>query len=350
MRDGQPLMIDGQSVFRAEIVDFWALVFNPSTMHRLVHVWIGAFIVGSFFIMSISAYYLLRGRHLDFARRSFSGSLILATVSSLAALVSGHLQANNGYHYLPAKLAAFEGHYETGPADMSLFGIPDDDAETIRFNIAVPGGLSFLLHEDFSEPVVGLDRFRPEDRPPVLLPFAGYHIMIGLGMAFIGLTLTASYLLWRGRLWDARWLLWIFVFAIGGAMVANQLGWVAAEVGRQPWIVHPPFEWTTEGDLVVGPSGVVEYDETLGLRTIDAVSPSVDAGQVLGSVIGFGLIYLLLGTVWVFVLDLKIRHGPEPVSGVPGEPTTELVEAAAARPRHSRSLTGSADDTTPERD
>jgi cytochrome d ubiquinol oxidase subunit I len=350
MRDGEPLMIDGQPVFRAEIVDFWALVFNPSTVHRLVHVWIGAFIVGSFFIMSISAFYLLRGRHLDFARRSFSGALILATVSSLAALASGHFQANNVYHHQPAKLAAFEGHYTTGPADMSLFGIPDDDAETIRFNIAVPGGLSFLLHENFSEPVVGLDRFRPEDRPPVLLPFAGYHIMIGLGMAFIGLTLTATFLLWRGRLWDARWLLWIFVFAVGGAMAANQLGWVAAEVGRQPWIVHPPFEWTTDGDLVVGPSGVVEYDETLGLRTIDAVSPSVDAGQVLGSVIGFGLIYLLLGTVWVFVLDLKIRHGPEPVPGVPGEPTTELVEAAAARPRHALGLTGSAADTTRERD
>jgi cytochrome d ubiquinol oxidase subunit I len=350
MRDGQPLMIDGQSVFRAEIVDFWALVFNPSTMHRLVHVWIGAFIVGSFFIMSISAYYLLRGRHLEFARRSFTGALVLATLSSLAALFSGHLQANNVYHYQPAKLAAFEGHFETGPADMSLFGIPDEEAETIRFNIAVPGGLSFLLHENFSTPVVGLDRFRPEDRPPVLLPYASYHIMIGLGMAFIVLTLTACFLLWRGRLWEARWILWVFVFAIGGAMVANQLGWVAAEVGRQPWIVHPPVEWTADGDLVVGPSGVVEYDEKLGLRTVDAVSPSVEAGQVLGSVIGFGLIYVLLGAVWVFVLDRKIRHGPDLASGVTDDPGVDLIEAAASRPRHSGGMTGSAADTTRERD
>jgi len=318
-------------------------------VHRLVHVWIGAFIVGSFFIISISAYYLLRGRHLEFARRSFSGALILATVSSLAALVSGHFQSNNVYHYQPAKLAAFEGHYTTGPADMSLFGIPDDETESIRFNIAIPGGLSFLLHEDFSEPVVGLDRFRPDDRPPVLLPFAGYHIMIGLGMAFIAMTLTASFLLWRNRLWEARWLLWIFVFAVGGAMIANQLGWVAAEVGRQPWIVHPPLEWTEDGDLVVGSAGVVEYDETLGLRTLDAASPSVSADQVLGSVVGFGLIYLLLGAVWVFVLDRKIRHGPEAIEGGGGEPSKDLLGAATQRPEHSAGMTGARSHATDEK-
>jgi cytochrome d ubiquinol oxidase subunit I len=339
MRDGRPLMIDGQPVFRAEIVDFWALVFNPSTMHRLVHVWIGAFIVGSFFIMSISAFYLLRRRHLDFARRSFSGALVLATVSSLAAMISGHFQANNVYEHQPAKLAAFEGHFTTGPADMSLFGIPDDETETIRFNIAVPGGLSFLVHEDFSAPVVGLDRFRPEDRPPVALPFASYHIMIGLGMALIALTLTASFLLRRGRLWNTRWLLWVFVFAVGGAMVANQLGWVAAEVGRQPWIVHPPVEWKPDGDLAVGPSGVVEYDETLGLRTVDAVSPTVEAGQVLGSVIGFGLIYLLLGAVWIFVLDRKIRHGPEAPVGSIGTAGDNLLETATRRPKRAAGMT-----------
>jgi cytochrome d ubiquinol oxidase subunit I len=184
-----------------------------------------------------------------------------------------------------------------------------------------------LLHEDFSAPVVGLDRFRPEDRPPVMLPFAAYHIMISFGMAVIALTLIASLMLWRGRLWSARWLLWIFVFAVGGAMVANQVGWVAAEVGRQPWIVHPPVEWTADGDLVVGESGVVEYNETLGLRTLNAVSPSLESSQVLGSVVGFGLIYLLLGAVWVFILDRKIRQGPE-ASRKPDEKVGERVVEA----------------------
>ncbi|MGD8441177.1 MAG: cytochrome ubiquinol oxidase subunit I [Holophagae bacterium] len=347
MRDGAPLMMNGEPVFRAEIVDFWALVFNPSTMHRLIHVWIGAFIVGSFFIMSISAYYLLRNRHLQFAKRSFSGALVLATIASLASLVSGHFQADNVYHYQPAKLAAFEGHYETGRADLSLIGIPDDDSETVRLNVAIPGGLSFLLHGSFTEPVVGLDRFRAEDRPPVLIPFASYHIMIGLGVLFVVLTLLASVLAWRGRLWQTRWLLWIFVFAVVGAMAANQFGWAAAEVGRQPWIVHPPVQWTATGDVAVGPDGVVAYDEQLGLRTVDAVSPSVSSNQVLGSVVGFGLIYALLAAVWLFVLDRKIRQGPEP----PGHHDArggDLRDAAAARPAMVGDLTGDRRDPADE--
>ena len=340
LRDGEPLVVDGVPALRAEIVDFWALVFNPSTVHRLVHVWIGAFILGAFFIMSISAYYLLRGRHVEFAKRSFGGALLFATVASVAALVSGHFQARSVYRHQPAKLAAIEGHYRTGTGDLSLIGIPDDEAEVVRFNLAIPGGLSFLVHDDFHTPVVGLDRFRREDRPPVLPTFASYHVMIGLGMAFIGLTGLAAILLWRGRLYGARWLLWIFVFAVSGPVVANELGWVAAEVGRQPWIVHPPLTWTPDGDLVVGPEGVVEYDESLGLRTVDAVSPSVGAAQVLGSIVGFGLIYLLLLAVWLYVLDQKIRHGPDPVDAGGADDRHGLLSAVAGRPGGSDSLTG----------
>jgi cytochrome d ubiquinol oxidase subunit I len=339
-RDGAPWVLDGQPIMRAEIVDFWALVFNPSTVHRLVHVWIGAFILGAFFIMSISAYYLLKGRHQEFAKKSFSGALLFATAASLAALVSGHFQANNVYRYQPAKLAAFEGHFTTGPGDMSLFGIPDSEAETVRFNVAVPGGLSFLLHEDLHTEVVGLDRFRRKDRPPVLVSFASYHVMITLGMAFIGLTVFATYLHWRGTLYRTRWLLWVFVFAVIGPVLANELGWVAAEVGRQPWIVHPPIEWTPDGDVVVGAGGVVEYDESQGLRTTDGVSPSISSRQVLGSIIGFGFIYLCLFAVWLFVLDQKIRHGPEsPTREDSGGPEGVLT-AAAMRTRHDDSMTG----------
>ncbi|MDX2436583.1 MAG: cytochrome ubiquinol oxidase subunit I [Acidobacteriota bacterium] len=335
LRDGAPLVIDGRVILRAEIVDFWALLFNPSSVQRLAHVLIGAFILGSFFVMSISAWYLLKKRHEEFAKKSFSGALIFATLASIAALVSGHFQANTVSLYQPAKLAAFEGHYETGPGDMSLFGVPDDATESIRFNIAIPGGLSFLLHENFEDQVVGLDRFRPEDRPPVILTFASYHIMISLGMAFIGLTLLASFLHWRGSLYSKRWLLWVFVFAVVGALASNQLGWVAAEVGRQPWIVHPPVEWTADGDVVVGSDGVVVYDEAAGLRTADSVSPSVDASQVLASLLGFGFIYLFLGVVWLYVLDQKIRHGPEPVDDDRGE-GEGLLSAAAARVERRR--------------
>jgi len=343
LRDGRPLVIDGEPVLRAEIVDFWALVFNPSTVNRLVHVWIGAFILGSFFIMSISAYYLLRHRHVEFARRSLEGALLFATIASLAAVVSGHFQARTVYHHQPAKLAAFEAHYRTGPGDLSLFGVPDEATETIRFNLAIPGGLSFLVHDDFNRPVIGLDRFRPADRPPVLLSFASYHVMIGLGMLFVVVTLLAALLYWRRRLFETRSLLWVLVFAVAGPLVANELGWMAAEVGRQPWIVHPPVAWTEGGDLVVGPDGVVSYDESLGLRTADAVSPSVEASQVAASIVAFGLIYVGLLAVWLFLLDKKIRHGPEPLV-IPDASGREGLVAAAARLRdRSDSLTGSAE-------
>ena len=337
VREGQPLFIDGEPVLRAEIVNFWALVFNPSTMQRLVHVWIGAFIMGTFFVMSISAWYLLKGKHEEFAKKSFSGALVFATIASLAALVSGHSQANNVYQYQPAKLAAFEGHFETGRGDMSLFGLPDEEAERIRFNVALPGGLSFLIHWDFEQPVVGLDRFRPEDRPPVFIAYGSYHIMIGLGMAFIALTLVAAFLHRRGTLFQTRWLMWIFVFAVLGPLVANQLGWVSAEVGRQPWIVHPPVEWTEDGDVVVGPEGVVVYNEDAALRTEDAVSTSVDASQVLGSLIGFTLIYFFLLLAWLYVLDRKIGKGPEPVDEAPEGHAGGLLQAVAGRVAHDAS-------------
>jgi len=352
VRDGQPWVVDGEPVLRAEITDFWQLVFNPSTLHRLIHVWIGSFIMGAFFVMSISAWYLLRGRHEEFARRSFRGALLLATVSSLAALVSGDLQAKAVYVQQPAKLAAFEGHFVTGAADLNVFGIPDAQSERVDFGLAIPGGLSFLLHGSFTEPVIGLDRFRPEHRPPVLIPFASYHLMVGLGFGFIALTLFACFLLWRGSLFRTRWLLWVFVFAVLGAVAANQFGWVAAEVGRQPWVVHPPLARDAQGQPLTDADGYLRYEtvtarladgseveRVAGLTTLDGVSASVGSEQVLGSLVLFGGAYLLLGMLWVFVLDRKIRTGPE-APPAPREEERGLLAAAAARPRHADSMTG----------
>ncbi len=333
-RDGAPWFVNGEPVLRAEITDFWQLVFNPSTLHRLIHVLLGCFIMGAFFVMSISAWYLLKRRHEEFARRSFTGALILATVASLATLLSGHLQARNVYRHQPAKLAAFEGHFRTGPADMSLFGLPDETQERIRYNLSIPGGLSFLVHDDFNEPVLGLDSFRPEDRPPVLIPFASYHIMIALGMMFIGLTVLASFLRWRGTLFENRWLLRLFVLAVLGAVAANQFGWVAAEVGRQPWIVYPPMERTTDGAPQLDENGHIRYETTAtflsdgtavrrpaGLRTTDGVSQALQTSHVKGSIVLFGAVYLLLFALWLFVLNRKIQAGPDLPAGHGGSLT-----------------------------
>ena len=306
------------TVKRAELTDFWKVVFNPSAMDRLVHVLIGAFIVGSFFVLSISAYYLLKNRHVDFARKSFMTALIVAAVASVAILGSGDSQGKIVARYQPAKLAAMEGLFEsTGTgAPMQVFGVPDTQARTMRYNLEIPGLLSFLVHRDFNKPIPGLDQFEP-DIPPVAIPFYSFHVMVALGTYFIVLTLYALWCRWRGTLFQKRWLLWTFVFSVIGPFIANELGWVAAEVGRQPWIVYNH------------------------LRTAEAVSRNLAASQVLGSIIMFGVIYALLFAVWVFLLNDKIQKGPEPVS-VAGKPSfADALEVASRYAGHSDSLTES---------
>ena len=299
------------SAMRAEITDFWAMVFNPSSVIRLSHVLIGAFILGAFFVMSISAWYALHGRHLAFARKSFGGALALGLVASLAAPVTGDIHARVVAEHQPAKLAAMEGLFTTpdGGAPLHVFGIVDEDAREVRAGLAVPGALSCLVHRDWSEPVPGLDRFPEEDWPPVAITFYSFHLMVGLGVLFILLSAVGLWHHLRGTLFEQRWLLWIFVFGVLGPYAANQLGWVAAEVGRQPWTVY----------------GL--------LRTEDSVSTNLVAGEVLTSIIGFGVIYLLLFLVWILVLNDKIQKGPEPVA-LPGTTTPEtLADVATGQAR-----------------
>jgi Cytochrome bd-type quinol oxidase, subunit 1 len=339
LRNGKPWIVNGVAMMRAETADLWSVVFNPSTVNRLTHTLIGAFILGAFFIMSISAWYILKGRHLDFARRSFTGALLLAVLSSVAQLLSGHFNARMVARYQPAKLAAFEGHFQTGPADLHLTGIPNPEERRVDYSIAIPKGLSLLAKHDPSAPVIGLDRFRPEDWPPVRLSFLSYHIMVALGIYLIVLTLFASWLRMRGSLFDKRWLMWVFVFSVVAPFAANQLGWVAAEVGRQPWTVHPRVVTDAQGEPVLDEAGFVQYVLNEGLRTSAAISEAVRGEQVLASVVMFGLIYGVLFLVWVFVLHQKIQRGPEPVT--PGAHTTRegFLRAAEDRVLHEGSLT-----------
>lgn len=172
---------------RAEIVDFWAMVFNPSSVDRLTHTVIGAFILGAFFVMSINAYYILKGRHLDIAKKGFKIALAFGTVFSLAALITGHSNANMVAKYQPAKLAAFEGHFYTGTggAGLYLFGWPNELENRVDYGLKIPGMLSLLVHNDLNTPVTGLDQIPENDRPQIKIPFLTYHLMITLGMAFI---------------------------------------------------------------------------------------------------------------------------------------------------------------------
>jgi cytochrome d ubiquinol oxidase subunit I len=271
---------------RAEITDFWALVFNPSMVERLAHTICGAWQAGAFLAVSISAWYLLKQRHVEFAKASLRVGLVVAMAASLLQLATGHISAQGVGKNQPAKLAAFEGLYETSSnAPLMILGWVDEKNEQTR-GLKMPYALSFLAHNDFHTPVTGLDAFKPADRPPVAACFFFFHGMVGAGMATILVAALGCFYWWRGKLFETRWLLWVFVFSVLGPQIANQFGWFAAEVGRQPWLVY----------------GL--------MRTPEGLSAVVTANVVLTSLIMFTFIYFLLFAVFVYLLNDKIKHGP----------------------------------------
>ena len=270
---------------KAVITDFWAMVFNPSSVDRIWHVWQGAFLAGIFLVLSVHAWYLLKGRHVEISKKAFRVTLIIATVVCLLQLVSGHSSADGVAQNQPEKLAAMEGHFQTGPADLYLFGWVDKQNE-VTHGVKIPNGLSYMIHYDTAAPVTGLDQYPVEDRPgQVNAVFQFYHIMVAIGMFLIALTLYASFLLWRGKLYDKRWLLHIFVWSVLLPQIGNQVGWFAAEMGRQPWIVYKL------------------------LRTSDALSKSVTANQILFAIILFTVVYIILFALFIYLMNKKIVHG-----------------------------------------
>ncbi len=290
--------VQGQSEPRAEITDFWQMVFNPSSVDRLTHTLLGALVLGAFFVASVSAYYLYCGRHQDIARRCLRIALPTAWLFTLLSALSGHDSAQKLVETQPAKLAAMEAHFHTSeePTGLYVFGWPDAEQQTVRGGVQIPRMLSWMVYGDLDTPVPGLDQIPVTDRPPVWLPFQMFHLMVGLGTVLLGIATAGCWYWWRGGLESKRWLLWLLMLSPVLAMTANQAGWITAEVGRQPWIVHPSVQ-----------DGVA----MIGLRTSDGLSESVTAQQVLSSIIMFGVIYSLLFAVWIYVLNAKIKHGPE---------------------------------------
>ena len=281
---------------RAEITDFWAMVFNPSSVDGLLHVVSGAWLAGAFLIISVSAYYLLKDRHIRFAKASIKIALIVVMIASLFQLFTGHRSAVGVHENQPAKLAAMEAVFDDqANAPLYLFGWVDEDNQKVNFGIAIPGMLSYLIDFDTNTKVTGLNSFKEEDRPPVNIVFQSYHLMVGIGFALIGISLLGIFFWWRGTLFKQRWMLWIFVFSVLLPQIANQIGWITAEVGRQPWIVY----------------GL--------LRTSEGLSKAVEAGQVWFSLILFTLIYIGLFILFIYLLNEKIQHGPEDVDSIPSE-------------------------------
>jgi cytochrome d ubiquinol oxidase subunit I len=281
----------------AFMTTFKDVVWTPSFLPRLLHTWVASWIIGSALVLSVSAWYLMKKQHLEFAKKNLSLALKWFTVLAiLQVFIFGAQMAIAVTKNQVPKLAAMEGNWkDTSCAPLYIIGWVDESAQK-TYAVGVPCLLSFLSYGSFHATVPGLaqspQQFPSSEWPPVNLVFQAYHVMIDLGFLFplIGVV---GWLYWRRRRDGAmpRPVLWAFVATVFLAEVATIAGWWTAEIGRQPWIV-----WNV-------------------LRTSDAVSPTLRTGQVLASLIMFALLYLLLLVLFVFLLDRKIKHGPERVGG-----------------------------------
>lgn len=279
---------------QALMTNFAQVIFTPSFLSRISHVLVSAWIVGASLMLSVSAWYILRKKHEEVARANFKLVLPFFIVFSFVQLAFlGPESAINVTENQPVKLAAMEGLWETEScAPLYIVGWVDTEAQQTR-GLSVPCMLSFLAHQDFNAEVAGLNEVTPDLHPVVNLVFQAYHIMINLGVALVGIGLLgAVYYFWGRRLFETKWVLWIFVISIFLTELATLSGWWTAEFGRQPWIVY---------EL---------------LRTADAVSPGVTATQVLTSLIIFIILYIILFILFIFLLNEKIQHGPAPLSDV----------------------------------
>ncbi len=272
---------------RAELSDFGAVLTNKFAILEFVHMVPAAMITGTFFVMGISAYHLLKKQHVDVATKSFNIALIFGLVASLMVALTGDLHGVHVSKVQPAKLAAMEAHWETQTqAPIVLFAIPDQQNERNLIEIGkIPYILSLLAHHDINAEVKGLRDFPKDERPPVLITLFAFRTMVALGTLFPLLTIIGLVL--RKKLIENPWYLWIMVFSIPLPYLAIEMGWVLAEVGRQPWIVY----------------GL--------MKTSDAASP-VASVQVLTSLIGFILVYGLLGIVGFYLMFKNAVKGPEP--------------------------------------
>jgi len=277
-------MVEGKAV----LTDFWAAAFNPSTVERYIHTVVAGWITGALFVAGIAAWYLLKKRHIEYAKPLLKFAVIIFIAMALLQFGTGHFHSVQVAKTQPEKMAAFEALWETQQgAPLVNFGIPSVEEEKNYYIFEFPKMLSFLVYGDFNAEMKGLKDFPKEERPPVMLSFASYHIMVFLGVWFALLALLGIYLLYRKQIFEKRWYLYGLLFSIPLPYIANEFGWIAAEVGRQPWAVFHV------------------------LKTTDAASKVVPAGQILFSLIMFALIYTVLFYVFIKVLKKIIAKGPE---------------------------------------
>jgi cytochrome d ubiquinol oxidase subunit I len=284
-----PVAYAVDDVGAVHVTSLWGLLTNSWLVWQFSHTMTAAVVTGSFVMAAVGAYYLLSGIHIDQAKTFLRTGVVAAALASCLMLFpTGHHAALQVFEHQPIKGAAFEGHFHTeSGADLVLLGQPNMDTLKIDNPLVAPKMLSFIIHKHFGAEIKGLTDFPREDWPDTMpLLYYTYHIMVGLGSLFIPLMLTGVILLWRGRLFQTRWMLWTIMLMAPFPYIATTAGWMTAELGRQPWLVYGLF------------------------RTADGNSLVVGSGNVLFTLLGFLGLYLLLGLLFLFVLLRTIARGP----------------------------------------
>jgi cytochrome d ubiquinol oxidase subunit I len=272
-----------------QLSSFWALVFNPWAWWQYAHNMCGAVITGTFVMTSVGAFYLLWGKYEEHGRIFVRVGVTVGIVASIIQLFpTGDGQGKLLAQKQPTTLAAMEALFESSnAAPLVLIGQPDVPQRKIDNPLVLPGMLSFLTYRRWEAEVRGLNAFPPDTWPDnIPLLYYSYHIMVGLGTIFIASMVISAFLLWRGSLFRARWMLWVLLLSLPFPYIANTAGWMTAEIGRQPWLVY----------------GL--------MRTADGYSKLVSAGNGLFTLLGFMGMYMVLGILFLFLIRREIENGP----------------------------------------
>ncbi|GLV58362.1 cytochrome ubiquinol oxidase subunit I [Dictyobacter sp. S3.2.2.5] len=299
---------------RAEMTNFFALLTNPTLWEQFPHVFFGAIATGAFFVVGISAYHFIKkSADHDFFQRSMRIGLIMALIGGIAVSVTGHLSGQHVVQQQPMKMAAAEALWDTeSPASFSLFTIGDPKDMKDVVAIKVPYVLSFLSYNNFTGEVKGIKELQAQYVkeygpgnyvPPVVVTYWSFRLMIGVGTLMALLSSAGLFLMWKKRLEQMKWFLAVLVAAIALPYIGNTAGWVLAEIGRQPWLVN----------------GL--------LKTADGVSPSVNPGVILFSLISFILVYGVLAVIDGLLMLRVARQGIAAVETHEEAPAEELVAA-----------------------
>ncbi len=270
------------------------IIFNPSFPYRLVHTVIAAYLTTAFAVGGVGAWHLLRGHKTEAAKKSFSMAMWMAAIVAPIQIFAGDMHGINTLAHQPAKIMAMEGHFQSHPngAPLILFGIPDQDAQTMRYAIEIPKLSSLILKHDLNAPLAGLDTIPRANQPPVAVVFWTFRIMVGIGFAMLGLGLWSLIARARGKLYDWKWLHRAGVLMGPAGFVAVLAGWATTEVGRQPWTI----------------TGL--------LRTADATS-AIGTPGMIGSLTAFVIVYFgafSAGTWYILKLMAQPPHSGEPDS------------------------------------